>query len=80
MERSMNDEVKEQNANDEPLCPECAMPFRKAQIRFRYHGDNWGKFTGIICQNGHEYFTEEGSLAIDKMAKEKGVWGKKQYG
>lgn len=66
-------------SEDERRCPECDTPLQEAQIRFRYHGDNWGKFTGIICENGHEYFTEEGSIAIDKMAKEKDVWGKNQY-
>ncbi len=61
-------------------CPESGNPLAPALIPFEYHGDYWGRFPGLACEKEHRYFNQEGSEAIEAVAKEKDVWGKNQYG
>lgn len=45
-------------------CPECRTPFRRAMLPFRFEGRLLGYFPADVCENGHEYFTEESGAAI----------------
>ena len=57
-------------------CEECGGKIVKKEIEFSMYGVNLGKFLAEVCEKcGEEVFDEETSEKIDKIAKEKGLWG-----
>lgn len=46
------------------------------KIDFKIYGVSLGKFNAEVCSDcGEEVFSEEVSDQMDKIAKEKGLWG-----
>ena len=57
-------------------CPVCSGVLKKSKEPYSYAGKNFGKFDAEKCTScGEVFFTEEASDAIDKKAKELGLWG-----
>lgn len=58
------------------ICEECGGRLEKKQVEFIMYGVNLGKFPAEVCTKcGEEVFDEKTSEEIDKIAKEKGLWG-----
>ncbi len=58
-----------------PICPEDGTPFRRTLRPFEFEGESFGYFPVDVCENGHEYFTEESRHGIQEISKAKGLWG-----
>lgn len=57
-------------------CEECGGNIINKKVDFSLYGQNLGKFPAEVCSKcGETCFTEEISDQIDKIAKEKGLWG-----
>ncbi len=57
-------------------CDECSGKIIKKNIEFSMYGINLGKFPAEVCTKcGEEVFDEKTSEKIDKIAKEKGLFG-----
>jgi len=57
-------------------CDECSGKIVIKKTDFVLYGTSLGKFPAEICTKcGEKVFTEEVSDCIDKLAKEKGLWG-----
>ena len=57
-------------------CEECKGEVVKKYVAFRMYGVNLGKFPAEVCTKcGEEIFDEKTSEEIDKIVKEKGLWG-----
>ena len=57
-------------------CDECGGNFVKKKKEFELFGISLGEFDALVCQKcSQTLFTEEVSDQIDKIAKEKGLWG-----
>ena len=57
-------------------CEECGNKIVKKQVDFSIYGVNIGKFPAEVCTKcGEEVFDEKTSEEIDKITKQKGVWG-----
>lgn len=58
------------------VCPVCGGRLRKARREYVYEGISLGEHEAEVCERcGEVFFTEEASDAIDRLAKERGVWG-----
>ncbi len=57
-------------------CEECGGKIKKTKVEFGLYGQSLGHFPAEVCtQCGEEIFDEETSDRIDRIAKEKGLWG-----
>ena len=57
-------------------CDECGGKIEHKKTDFKLFGISLGKFDALVCSKcGQTLFTEEISNKIDKVAKEKGLWG-----
>ena len=57
-------------------CEECEGKFVRKKVEFIMYGINLGNFPADVCTKcGEELFDEKTSEEIDKVAKEKGLWG-----
>ena len=57
-------------------CEECGGKLVKKEVDFTMYGIILGKFPAEVCTKcGEELFDEKTSEEIDKIAKEKGLWG-----
>ncbi len=57
-------------------CEECGGKVKKGKVEFTLYGNSLGHFPAAVCtQCGEELFDEETSDQIDRIAKEKGLWG-----
>lgn len=57
-------------------CPVCEGRLRKAKREYAYGDIVLGEFDAEVCDRcGEVFFTEEASDEIDRLAKERGVWG-----
>lgn len=57
-------------------CEECRGNIIKKQVEFDMYGISLGKFPAEVCTKcGEQIFDEETSVKIDKIAKEKKLWG-----
>ena len=57
-------------------CEECKGRIIKKYIEFSIYGVSLGKFIAEVCTKcGEEIFDEKTSEEIDKIAKQKGLWG-----
>jgi len=57
-------------------CDECGGKIENKKVDFKLFGISLGKFDALVCSKcGQTLFTEEVSDEIDKVAKEKGLWG-----
>jgi hypothetical protein len=57
------------------LCPECGSKFVRTLVPFEFKGKQFGFFPADVCENGHEYFSQESRLRIQEIAKALGLWG-----
>jgi len=61
---------------DRIKCEECNSKIVKKQVDFSIYGISLGKFHADVCSGcGEEVFDEKTSNEIDKIIKEKGLWG-----
>ena len=57
-------------------CPICDGRLKPAKSPYSYYDIPLGEFDSEVCQTcGEVFFTEEASDKIDRIAKEKGIWG-----
>ena len=57
-------------------CWECDGNYKYKMVDFSVYGVNLGKFKAKVCDKCNDtVFSEEVSDQIDKIAKEKGLWG-----
>lgn len=57
-------------------CPICDGRMERMKVEYEYHGIRIGEFDADVCADcGEAFFTEEASDDIDRIAKEKGLWG-----
>ena len=57
-------------------CSECNGRMIRKEVDFKIYGVSIGKFPAWICPKcKEELFDEETSRRIEKVAKEKGLWG-----
>ena len=57
-------------------CEECGGKLVKKQVDFSMYGISLGKFPAEVCSKcGEEVFDEKTSEGIDRIAKQKGLWG-----
>lgn len=57
-------------------CEECGGKIIKKQVDFSIYGTSLGKFPAEVCTKcGEEVFDEKTSEEIDKITKQKGLWG-----
>jgi len=57
-------------------CEECGGKIVKKIVEYNMYGSNLGKFPAEVCTKcDEEVFDEKTSEEIDKIAKEKGLWG-----
>ena len=57
------------------LCPECGSKFIRTLLPFEFEGKPFGFFPADVCENGHEYFSQESRKQIQEIAKALGLWG-----
>lgn len=66
------------NPKPRMLCPECGAAVKLGMEPYAYRGIPLGKFQAHICPRcGEASFTGKGTAAIEKVAKEFGLWGAK---
>lgn len=57
-------------------CEECGGKITKKKIDYCFLGEFIGKFDADVCANcGEQVFTEETGDKINKIIKQKGLWG-----
>ncbi len=57
-------------------CEECGGKITNKKVDFSLYGQSLGKFPAEVCSKcGETCFSEEVSDQIDRIAKEKGLWG-----
>lgn len=57
-------------------CEECGGRIINKKVDFGLYGQSLGKFPAEVCSKcGETCFSEEASDQIDKIAKERGLWG-----
>lgn len=57
-------------------CPICEGMLVEKMVEYSYHGISFGSFDAEVCTEcGEAFFTEEASDEIDRIAKERGLWG-----
>lgn len=57
-------------------CWECSGTYDQKMVDFSVYGVSLGKFKAKVCSKcGDTVFSEETSDEIDKIAKDKGLWG-----
>jgi len=57
-------------------CPVCGGRLRRTRAEYSYNDISLGAFEADVCQRcGEAFFTQEASDEIDRLAKERGVWG-----
>ena len=57
-------------------CPICEGKLAQKKVPYKYHDIDMGRYDAEVCsRSGEVFFTEKSSDAIDKKAKELGVWG-----
>lgn len=57
-------------------CEECKGKIMRKYVEFSMYGVSLGKFPAEVCTRcGEEVFDEKTSEEIDKVAKNKGLWG-----
>jgi hypothetical protein len=78
----LQEDVNSVNASNEDLgepevadCPMCGSPFERKLVRFEMRGHFFGYFPADVCSKGHDFLTEESSLAIEKTAIALGLFG-----
>ena len=49
--------------------------FTRTLVPFEFKGRRFGYFPAEVCENGHEYFTQESREAIQTIAKASGPRG-----
>ena len=49
--------------------------FSRTLVPFEFKGRRFGYFPADVCENGHEYFTQESRESIQTIAKALGLWG-----
>lgn len=61
---------------DKPTKCECGGKLIRKKVDYVHLGANFGKFDAIVCTKcGDVMFDEKASDQIEKVAKEKGLWG-----
>ena len=64
------------STNDKMKCPMCGGKLKAGKAEYRYQDVLFGKFDADVCRKcGEAFFTEAASDRIDKIAREKGLWG-----
>lgn len=78
----LQEDVTRMSASGEDLgrpevadCPMCGSPFERKLVRFEMRGHFFGYFPTDVCSKGHDFLTEESSLAIEKTAIALGLFG-----
>lgn len=57
-------------------CPECEGNLARKKVDFSMYGESLGEFPALVCSKcGSEYFDDETTGKIEKIAKQKGLWG-----
>ncbi|TSC71307.1 MAG: hypothetical protein G01um101448_1234 [Parcubacteria group bacterium Gr01-1014_48] len=57
-------------------CSECGGKIVKKKVDYKVYGVSLGKFPAEVClQCGEILFNESAALKIEKIEKEKGLWG-----
>ncbi len=57
-------------------CPVCEGRLRRSRREYAYNDISLGEFEADVCQRcGEVFFTEAASDEIDRLARERGVWG-----
>lgn len=58
-------------------CPHCPGRMQEAKLRMKIAEVDIGSFDGVRCNRcGAEFLEEESSIEIEKIAKEKGLFGR----
>lgn len=58
-------------------CIECGGEVTIEKVPYSYKSHYFGTFKAEVCKGcGSIYFFEEATLEIERIAKEKGLWGK----
>lgn len=57
-------------------CPICRTTMRRALVRFEQAGQLFGYFPADVCEEGHDWLTEEAGEAIEAISKAKGLFGR----
>lgn len=58
-----------------PDCPMCGTRFRRTLVRFDHRGHFFGFFPADVCEQGHDFLTEESSQAIEEAAQALDLFG-----
>ncbi len=61
-------------------CPVCDESMERKRVPYSIGGVKLGVFEADVCSCGEVFFTEKSSDAIDRKAKEKGLWGFEKKG
>ncbi len=61
-------------------CPICDGSMERKKVPYSIGGVKLGNFEADACACGEIFFTEKSSDAIDREAKEKGLWGLEKRG
>ncbi len=63
-------------AKEKMACWECDGSYKYRLVDFSVYGTSLGKFKAKVCDKcGDRVFGEEVSDQVDKIAKQKGLWG-----
>ncbi len=57
------------------ICPVCGAQFDRTLVRFDLRGHFFGYFPADVCEEGHDFLTEESSKAIEEAAQALGLFG-----
>jgi len=59
----------------EPICPICHGKLIRRRVGYKIMEERIGIFPANICQKcGEQFFRKDISLAIERVAREKGIW------
>ncbi len=61
-------------------CPICDESLERKNAPYSIGGAKLGTFEADVCSCGEVFFTEKSSDAIDRKAKESGLWGLEKKG
>ncbi len=62
-------------------CPICEGSMERKKVPYKIGGAELGNFEADVCTScGEVFFTEKSSNAIDKKAKDAGLWGLEKRG